>query len=93
MMQAAHEAVRLMRSSGAEFGPIDLFRSTGGGHPDEHIERRSVSFDERGPVVSAPLRHPGDAGGRLNLGPRLRWARRLPQPVVPVSAPRTAPRG
>jgi hypothetical protein len=74
IMQAAHDAVRLMRSSGAEFGMIDLFRSTGDDYLDEHVERRRVSFDERGLVVSADLGAAGDAGPRLRLRLR-RWPR------------------
>lgn len=61
IMQAAHDAVRLMRSGAAEFGLIDLFRNAGGCY-DEHVERRSVSFDERGLVVSVKLRWPGPGG-------------------------------
>jgi hypothetical protein len=57
LMRAAHDAVRLMRSSGAQFGMIDLFRSAGS-YNDEHVERRSVTFDERGLVVSADLTWP-----------------------------------
>jgi hypothetical protein len=59
IMQAAHDAVRLMRSSRAEFGTIDLFRSAGDN--TEFVERRSVSFDERGLVVSD---EPGQPVGR-----------------------------
>jgi hypothetical protein len=77
IMEAAHDAVRLMRSGGAESGVIDLFRSTGDDHLDEHVERRSVSFDERGLVVSADLGGTGLAGPRLKLGPRRRFLPRF----------------
>lgn len=53
IMQAAHDALRLMRAHGAEVGLIDLFQDTGGEHGNFHVERRTVSFDERGIVVSA----------------------------------------
>jgi hypothetical protein len=77
IMQAAHDAVRLMRSSGAQSGQIDLFRSTGDDHLDEHVECRSVSFDERGLVVSENLGAAGYAPPRLNLGPRRRFLPRF----------------
>jgi hypothetical protein len=53
IMQAAHDAVRLMRSSGAQAGLIDLFKDTWEGN--QHVERRTVSFDHRGIVVSPNL--------------------------------------
>ena len=77
IMEAAHDAVRLMRSSGAESGIVDLFRSTGDDHFDEHVERRRVSFDERGLVVSANLGGTGPAGPRLHLGRRRRFLPRF----------------
>jgi hypothetical protein len=51
IMAAAHDAARLMRSTGAEYGQIDLFRHTEG--VDEFVEWRTVTFDDRGLVVSA----------------------------------------
>ena len=54
IMQAAHEALRLMRTNGAEVGLIDLFRDT----PEtgnQHVEHRAVSVDQRGIVVSQNL--------------------------------------
>lgn len=65
--QAAHDALRLMDKSGAAVGVIDLFRGAGD-EPDEHLERRTVSFDRRGIVVSADLwpeilRRQGVSGG------------------------------
>ena len=54
IMQAAHDALRLMGESGAAIGVIDLFRSRGAEH-DDHVERRTVSVDQRGIVVSADL--------------------------------------
>lgn len=53
-MAAAHEAVRLMRSSGAEVGYLDLFQDSDEAG-SQHVEHRSVSFDRRGLVVSANL--------------------------------------
>jgi hypothetical protein len=55
IMQAAHDALRLMRSSRAEIGLIDLFQDTGGEYGNRHVERRTVSVDERGIVVSANM--------------------------------------
>ena len=52
IMAAAHDAARLMRSTGAEYGQIDLFRHTQG-VGDELVEWRTVTFDQRGLVVSA----------------------------------------
>jgi hypothetical protein len=52
IMQAAHEAVALMRKSGADSGRIDLFRDTEG-LGNEWAEWRAVTVDERGLVVSA----------------------------------------
>lgn len=52
ILHAAHEALRLMRKSDAQFGVIDLFQNTDE-HGNEHVEQRTVSFDERGIVVSA----------------------------------------
>jgi hypothetical protein len=56
VMQAAHDALRLMRASGTEIGVIDVFQDTGGECGNRHVERRTVSFDERGIVVSANMR-------------------------------------
>jgi hypothetical protein len=56
IMQAAHDALRLMRANGAEAGLIDLFQDTGGEYGNRHVERRTVSYDERGIVVSANMR-------------------------------------
>jgi hypothetical protein len=55
IMRAAHDALRLMRSNGAQIGLIDLFRDspeTG----NQHVERRAVTVDQRGIVVSQNLR-------------------------------------
>jgi hypothetical protein len=52
IMQAAHEALNLMRKSGADSGRIDLFRDTEG-LGTEWVEWRTVTVDERGLVVSA----------------------------------------
>jgi hypothetical protein len=52
ILHAAHEALRLMHKSGAQFGVIDLFQNTEE-HGNEHVEQRTVRFDERGIVVSA----------------------------------------
>jgi hypothetical protein len=54
IMHAAHEALALMRRSGAAFGVIDLFENTGE-HGNQHVERRTVRVDQRGIVVSANL--------------------------------------
>jgi hypothetical protein len=54
IMQAAHDALRLMRSNGAQVGLIDLFKDTGESG-NQHVERRTVSYDERGIVVSPIL--------------------------------------
>jgi hypothetical protein len=54
IMQAAHDALRLMRSSGAQVGLIDLFKDTSESG-NQHVERRSVSYDQRGIVVSPIL--------------------------------------
>ncbi len=54
IMQAAHDALRLMRSNGAQFGVIDLFQDspeTG----NQHAEHRTVTVDQRGIVVSQNL--------------------------------------
>ena len=56
VMRAAHDALRLMRASGADVGVIDLFQDTGGECGNRYVERRTVSFDERGIVVSANKR-------------------------------------
>jgi hypothetical protein len=56
IMQAAHDALRLMRANGAEVGLIDLFQDTGGEYGNRLVERRAVSVDERGIVVSADMR-------------------------------------
>ena len=55
IMQAAHDALRLMRASGAEVGLIDLFKDTGESG-NQHVEHRTVSFDQRGIVVSQNLK-------------------------------------
>jgi hypothetical protein len=52
ILHAAHEAVRLMRKSGAQFGVIDLFQNTEE-NGNQHVEQRTISFDERGMVISA----------------------------------------
>jgi hypothetical protein len=73
IMQAAHDALRLMAASGAAVGVIDLFRNTGAEH-DDHVERRTVSVDRRGIVVSADLMpeilggHGVSGGGERPLG-------------------------
>jgi hypothetical protein len=54
IMHAAHEALRLMRASGAAVGLIDLFQDS----PEtgiQHVEQRTVTVDERGIVVSQNL--------------------------------------
>ncbi len=51
IMAAAHEAARLMRRTGADYGQIDLIRHTAG-VGDEFVEWRTVTFDQRGLVVS-----------------------------------------
>jgi len=54
IMQAAHDALRLMRTNAGQVGLIDLFRDspeTG----NQHVERRTVTVDERGIVVSQNL--------------------------------------
>ena len=52
IMAAAHDAARLMRRTGADYGQIDLLRHTPGAG-DEFVEWRTVTFDQRGLVVSA----------------------------------------
>jgi hypothetical protein len=43
-----------MRSNGAQVGLIDLFKDTS--EPgNQHVERRTVSYDQRGIVVSPNL--------------------------------------
>lgn len=54
IMHAAHEALRLMRRSGAAFGVIDLFENTGE-RGNQRVEQRTVRADQRGIVVSANL--------------------------------------
>jgi hypothetical protein len=54
IMHAAHEALRLMRGSGATFGVIDLFENTEE-HGNQRVEQRTVQVDQRGIVVSANL--------------------------------------
>lgn len=54
IMHAAHEALRLMRRSGAPFGVIDLFENTEE-RGNQHVEQRTVRVDQRGIVVSANL--------------------------------------
>ncbi len=54
IMQAAHDALRLLRTSGAQAGLIDLFQDspeTG----DQHVEHRTVTVGQRGIVVSQNL--------------------------------------
>jgi hypothetical protein len=51
IMQAAHDALRLMRENGAEAGLIDLFQDSGESG-SQHVEHRTVSFDQHGIVVS-----------------------------------------
>jgi len=51
IMQAAHDALRLMRMNGAQLGVIDLFEAGGAG--PQLVERRTVSYSEDGIVVSA----------------------------------------
>jgi hypothetical protein len=51
IMAAAHDAARLMRRTGADYGQIDLFRHADGIR-DEFVEWRTVTFDQRGLVVS-----------------------------------------
>jgi hypothetical protein len=53
-MHAAHEALRLMRRSGAAFGVIDLFENTEE-RGSQRVEQRTVRVDQRGIVVSANL--------------------------------------
>jgi hypothetical protein len=43
-----------MRSAGVEIGHIDLFEYTEEAG-NQHVEHRTVTFDERGIVVSANL--------------------------------------
>jgi hypothetical protein len=55
IMQAAHDALRLMRTNGAPVGLIDLFQNspeTG----NQYAEHRTVTVDQRGIVVSQNLR-------------------------------------
>jgi hypothetical protein len=40
------------RKSGAQFGVIDLFQNTEE-NGNQHVEQRTISFDERGMVISA----------------------------------------
>lgn len=54
IMHAAHEALRLMRGSGAALGVIDLFENTEE-HGNRRVEQRTVRVDQRGIVVSANL--------------------------------------
>jgi len=42
-----------MRTNGAEFGVIDFFKDTWEGN--QHVEHRTVSFDQHGIVGSRPL--------------------------------------
>jgi hypothetical protein len=54
IMQAAHDALRLMRTNDSQLGPIDLFQDspeTG----NRHVEHRTVTVDQRGIVVSQNL--------------------------------------
>ncbi len=53
-MQAAHDALELMRARGVEVGLIDVFQDT----PEagnQRIDRRGVTVGQRGIVVSASL--------------------------------------
>jgi hypothetical protein len=54
IMQAAHDALRLMRSSGAPVGLIDLFKDSAESG-NQYVEHRTVSYDQRGIVVSPNL--------------------------------------
>jgi hypothetical protein len=54
IMHAVHEALRLMRRSGAAFGVIDLFENTEE-RGNQRVEQRTVRVDQRGIVVSANL--------------------------------------
>ena len=54
IMQAAHDALRLMRSSGAQVGLIDLFKDSAESG-NQYVEHRTVSYDQRGIVVSPNL--------------------------------------
>jgi hypothetical protein len=54
IMQAAHDALRLMRAIGADVGHIDLFRETEESG-NQHVEHRTVSLDQGGIVVSQNL--------------------------------------
>jgi hypothetical protein len=51
IMAAAHDAARLMRRTGADYGEIHLFRRVSSVE-DELVEWRTVTFEERGLVVS-----------------------------------------
>jgi hypothetical protein len=72
IMQAAHDALRLMRKNGASVGIIDLFQDADESS-SRHVERRTVRFGQDRIVVSAklatetdPLRDdPGRPGGDL----------------------------
>jgi hypothetical protein len=85
IMAAARDVLRLMRRTGAEYGLIYLFRYTVGGG-DEFVERRTVTMDERGLVVSAnektePYRDPTLRDPTLR-DPTLRDPT-LPDPTLP----------
>jgi hypothetical protein len=54
IMQAAHDALHLMRSSGAQVGLIDLFKDTAESG-NQYVEHRTVSYDQRSIVVSPNL--------------------------------------
>lgn len=54
IMQAAHDALRLTRTDGAQVGLIDLLKDTNESG-NQRVERRTVSYDERGIVVSQDL--------------------------------------
>jgi hypothetical protein len=54
IIQAAHDAIRLMRINGARVGLVDLYQDS----PDsgnQHVEQRTVTVDDRGIVVSQNL--------------------------------------
>ncbi len=52
LLHAAHEALRLMATSGAQVGGIDLFRNREE-NGNVHYAFHTISFDERGIVISA----------------------------------------
>jgi hypothetical protein len=54
IMQAAHDALRLMRANGSDVGHINLFKETEESG-NQHVEHRTVSFGQGGIVVSQNL--------------------------------------